>query len=72
MLSTQTNLLLLVLSLSKLWDFYSGEIPIESLRSIQRRAVRAILKEKWNSHTPPLFSKLKFLIVDDVVINYTL
>ena len=49
--------------------FYSGVntylSTIESLRTIQRKIVQAILKEKWNSHTPPLFSKLNFLNVDD-------
>lgn len=39
---------------------------LNPLRILQKKAIRAILDEDWNSHTPPLFHKLKILMLDDI------
>ena len=39
---------------------------LNPLRILQKKAIRAILNENWNTHTPPLFHKLKLLTVDDI------
>ena len=39
------------------------------ISNIQRRAIRIICKQKYNSHTEPLFKSLKMLTVEDIHIS---
>ena len=44
---------------------------IEPLRILQRKAVRAMLNKKWDTHSPPLFYKLQLLTIDDLFKLHT-
>jgi len=39
---------------------------LKRLQIIQKRAIRTVCKQKYNSHTDPLFRQLKILKVDDI------
>ena len=48
-----------------LWGNASPSI-LKPIITLQKKAVRVLANEKWNSHTPPIFYKLKLLKCEDI------
>jgi len=43
-----------------------GHNPTNNIKTLQKKAVRAIANAKYNAHTDPLFKKLKLLKITDI------